>query len=112
MKPEYKVINVTEGSKLGPIHCTADCYPKCIFNWKYKKSEHFELVHLNPILTVTDIKRNKAGIYRCSVVHPYDITFMRKVDIEVNVQCKYQFIYKSLHYRVLTKINKMILHLT
>ncbi|XP_071173537.1 cell adhesion molecule CEACAM1-like isoform X2 [Mytilus edulis] len=86
VKPEYTVINVTEGSKLGPIHCTADCYPKCIFNWKYKKSEHFELVHLNPILTVTDIKRNKAGIYRCSVVHPYDITFMRKVDIEVNVQ--------------------------
>ncbi|CAG2190526.1 unnamed protein product [Mytilus edulis] len=28
VKPEYTVINVTEGTVLGPIHCTADCNPK------------------------------------------------------------------------------------
>ncbi|CAC5424010.1 unnamed protein product [Mytilus coruscus] len=29
LEPAYTVINVTEGSTLGPIHCNATCNPKC-----------------------------------------------------------------------------------
>ncbi|XP_063442623.1 uncharacterized protein LOC134722920 [Mytilus trossulus] len=86
VNPEYTVINVTEGTVLGPIHCTADCKPNCIFNWKFSTSRHFELLHTNPILTVADIEKNQSGTYRCSAVHPYDKTIMKMIDLEVNVQ--------------------------
>lgn len=109
MKPEYTDINVTEGNMLGPIHCTADCYPKCIFNWKFGTSRYFELVDSNQILTEADIDKNQSGIYRCSVVHPYDKTIMKMVDLVVNVQCKYQCICRNLHYRFPTKVNKTVL---
>ncbi|CAC5373118.1 unnamed protein product [Mytilus coruscus] len=86
LKPEYEAVNVTEGTILGPIHCNASCNPKCIFNWKVSRTRHFALVHSNQYLTVVDIKKNQAGIYRCSVVHPYDITMTRRIDLVVNVQ--------------------------
>ncbi|XP_052059599.1 uncharacterized protein LOC127700216 [Mytilus californianus] len=86
LKPEYTAINVTEGTILGPIHCTADCNPKCIFNWIFSTSRHFELVHSYQILTVADIKKNQTGTYCCSIVHPYDIKIMRRIDLVVNVQ--------------------------
>ncbi|XP_052059593.1 uncharacterized protein LOC127700214 isoform X1 [Mytilus californianus] len=86
LKPKYEAVNVTEGTILGPIHCNADCNPKCIFNWKVSRIRHFALVHSNQYLTVVDIKKNQAGIYRCSVVHPYDITMTRRIDLVVNVQ--------------------------
>ncbi|CAG2234987.1 unnamed protein product [Mytilus edulis] len=72
VKPEYTVINVTEGTVLGPIHCTADCNPKCIFNWKFRRTKNLALVNSYQNLTVVDIQKNQAGIYRCSVIHPYD----------------------------------------
>ncbi|VDI29986.1 Hypothetical predicted protein [Mytilus galloprovincialis] len=86
VKPDYTVINVTEGTVLGPIHCTADCNPKCIFNWKFRRTKNLALVNSYQNLTVVDIQKNQAGIYRCSVIHPYDKKIRSKTDIVVNVQ--------------------------
>lgn len=109
VKPDYTVINVTEGTVLGPIHCTADCNPKCIFNWKFRRTKNLALVNSYQNLTVVDIQKNQAGIYRCSVIHPYDKKIRSKTDIVVNVQCKYQFICENQHYRELTIVSKNLL---
>ncbi|CAC5421305.1 unnamed protein product [Mytilus coruscus] len=86
LKPAYTAINVTEGTSLFPILCTALCNPECIFRWEIKRTERNEVVISNKFLVVEDIKQNQSGIYRCYVVHSYDKTRMSSRDIAVNVQ--------------------------
>ncbi|CAC5374228.1 unnamed protein product [Mytilus coruscus] len=86
LKPAYTAINVTEGTTLGPILCTAACYPECIFRWELNRTKSNEVVFSNKFLAVADIKKNQSGIYRCHVVHSYDKTHMSGRDIAVNVQ--------------------------
>ncbi|XP_052062856.1 nephrin-like [Mytilus californianus] len=85
LKPGHTTINVTEGTTLGPIRCTATCNPKCLFRWKLNQSRTFEDVLSGETLNVENIKKNKAGIYRCLVVYPYNTTLRRRTDISVNV---------------------------
>ncbi|CAC5401518.1 unnamed protein product [Mytilus coruscus] len=96
LKPEYTAINVTEGTILGPIHCTADCNPVCIFNWKFSRTRHFGLVNSYQTLTIADIKKNQTGIYRCCVVHPYNTQIMNCINLVVNVQYSPKIIELSL----------------
>ncbi|CAC5400026.1 unnamed protein product [Mytilus coruscus] len=86
LKPVHTVINVTEGTTLGPIHCTAICNPKCLFKWRLNKARTFEDFLSNETLVVANITKNQAGIYRCRVVHHSNTTLLRKTDISVNVQ--------------------------
>ncbi|CAC5424009.1 unnamed protein product [Mytilus coruscus] len=87
LTPEYTAKNVTEGTSLGPIICTASCNPECKFQWKLKTTGKFEDLHTNKNnLTVIDITRNQSGIYRCLVVHQYNEAIFSREDISVNVQ--------------------------
>lgn len=96
LKPAFTAINITEGTTLGPLLCTALCYPECIFRWEIiYRTDRNEVFISNKFLAVADIKQNQSGIYRCHVVHPYNKTRMRGRDIAVNVLCKYQFTYEN-----------------
>lgn len=96
LKPAFTAINITEGTTLGPLLCTALCYPECIFRWEIiYRTDRNEVFISNKFLAVADIKQNQSGIYRCHVVHPYNKTRMRGRDIVVNVLCKYQFTYEN-----------------
>ncbi|VDH92933.1 Hypothetical predicted protein [Mytilus galloprovincialis] len=87
LTPEYTAINVTEGTSLGPIICTASCNPECKFKWKLNTTGKFEDFHTDKNhLTVIDIKRNQSGTYRCRVVNQYNKTVFSREDISVNVQ--------------------------
>lgn len=89
LEPGYTTINVTEGTILGPINCTANCNPECTYNWKHKaEEERFELILSIQTLTIPDIKKSQTGIYRCRIDHPFAKAYYR-TDISVNVQCKY-----------------------
>ncbi|CAC5392017.1 unnamed protein product [Mytilus coruscus] len=86
LTPEHTAINVTEGTTLGPIRCTATCNPKCLFKWKLYKTGTFENVLPGETLVVANITKNQTGIYRCRAVHPNDKSLHRRTDISVNVQ--------------------------
>ncbi|CAG2200304.1 unnamed protein product [Mytilus edulis] len=91
-EPAIGNINVTEGTALGPIHCIANCYPECKYNWKRKMRDHFkpvtnEFIYNNSrSVYVVAIKRNQAGTYRCLVDHPEANGRTKIKDISVNVQ--------------------------
>ncbi|XP_076105775.1 protein turtle homolog B-like [Mytilus galloprovincialis] len=86
LEPGYTTINVTEGTILGPINCTANCNPECTYNWKHKaEEERFELILSIQTLTIPDIKKSQTGIYRCRIDHPFAKAYYR-TDISVNVQ--------------------------
>lgn len=94
MEPAGTVVNVREGTTLGPIHCTATCYPACTYRWKYNVTGRFELVPIKLVsnqgktLTVSQIKRNQTGTFRCHV--DYNVSHIKKTaDVSINVQCMY-----------------------
>ncbi|CAC5374222.1 unnamed protein product [Mytilus coruscus] len=86
LTPGYEDINVTEGSTLGPIHCTAICNPKCIFKWKKIKTDRITIISNETQLTVPAIKKDQAGTYRCRVVNSYNKIMGNSTDLSVNVQ--------------------------
>ncbi|CAC5374230.1 unnamed protein product [Mytilus coruscus] len=86
LKPAFTAINVTEGTTLGPILCSAACNPECILKWELNTTDGNNVVISNKFLAVADIKPNQSGIYRCRVVHNYDKTRRSKREIVVNVQ--------------------------
>lgn len=90
LQPGHTAYNVTEGTTLGPINCTATCYPKCSFEWKTNRTRSFENFLSSETLVVVNIRKNQAGIYRCLVVHSSYRKSLRRTDISVNVHCKYK----------------------
>ncbi|XP_076105772.1 nephrin-like [Mytilus galloprovincialis] len=85
-EPGYTHFNVTEGTLLGPINCTATCNPECTYVWKHeeKVGRFNRYLSMQP-LTIPDIKRNQTGNFRCRIDYPYANTYER-TDITVNVQ--------------------------
>ncbi|CAC5374234.1 unnamed protein product [Mytilus coruscus] len=86
LDPANTEINVTEGSNLGPINCTAICNPECIYEWKYKGKQRFGLIYYKQDLNFLNMRRNQSGVYRCRVSHSANSTKCRKRDIAVTVQ--------------------------
>ncbi|VDI28788.1 Hypothetical predicted protein, partial [Mytilus galloprovincialis] len=85
-EPGYTHFNVTEGTLLGPINCTATCNPECTYIWKHeeKVGRFNRYLSMQP-LTIPYIKRNQTGNFRCRIDYPYANTYER-TDITVNVQ--------------------------
>ncbi|XP_063440687.1 uncharacterized protein LOC134721537 isoform X2 [Mytilus trossulus] len=91
LEPEGTLVNVREGTTLGPINCVATCYPECSYHWKYNVTGRFELVPIQLVsnqgktLTVSQIKRNQTGTFRCHV--DYNVSRIKKTtDVSINVQ--------------------------
>lgn len=52
-------VTVKEGDIVGPIFCSADCYPPCNITWKYKDSDKFrDASSQNGILLLQSVHRN------------------------------------------------------
>lgn len=96
LAPVITVINVTKGTDLGPINCTANCNPECKYQWKHNRTGQFERVQQNfmsnnnRILTIAKVNRSHTGVFRCRVDHKSaKQTKKLTTDLTVNVQCKY-----------------------
>ncbi|XP_052062349.1 uncharacterized protein LOC127702263 isoform X3 [Mytilus californianus] len=91
MEPAIAIINLTEGTALGPIHCNATCNPGCKYTWKENWAGRFKpvpnefILNNNRSVHVLAIKRNQNGTYRCRVDHSTGDVKKTK-DILVNVQ--------------------------
>lgn len=94
VEPAVTIINVTEGTALGPIYCIATCNPRCIYNWEQKWTGGFNpfpnqyISNQGRGVYVPAIHRSQTGTYRCRVDHSTGSVHNTK-DISVNVQCKY-----------------------
>ncbi|KAJ8316028.1 hypothetical protein KUTeg_006042 [Tegillarca granosa] len=68
--PDTKDNVLKVGEKFGPINCSAECNPYCIFSWKFRKpgdTGRREEITRSNILTIDKITRKNAGEYRCAV---------------------------------------------
>jgi hypothetical protein len=71
--PPAKSVNVTEGSKLGPIVCSAECHPNCNYVWKHGRRTLGRFSDIDS-LEIYNITREQSGTYRCRVNHPDEKT--------------------------------------
>ncbi|CAC5424008.1 unnamed protein product [Mytilus coruscus] len=55
LEPASTDINVTEGTTLGPIHCTATCNPECKYQWEYNVTGRFEFIQSNSYQTMAGL---------------------------------------------------------
>ncbi|XP_071174124.1 nephrin-like isoform X2 [Mytilus edulis] len=91
VEPAVTIINVTEGTALGPIYCIATCNPRCIYSWKQKWTGGFNpfpnkyISNQGRGVNVPAIHRSQTGTYRCRVDHSTGSVHKTK-DISVNVQ--------------------------
>ncbi|XP_076109603.1 cell adhesion molecule CEACAM5-like [Mytilus galloprovincialis] len=91
LEPASSYINVKEGDTLGPIHCTATCNPQCTYQWEYNVTGRFKLVPFELVstqgrtLTVPQIQRSQAGIYRCHVDN-YFTQIKMTAEVSITVQ--------------------------
>lgn len=77
---------VKEGNEVGPIVCSADCYPPCNVTWKYKESNRLrDALSKNGILLLQSVNRNVTQIICLS---KWKTESMEK-DITLDVQCLY-----------------------
>ena len=90
LSPWAKSVNITEGSKLGPIVCSAECHPNCSYVWKHRRRtyDRFSDIRSLQSLEIYNITRTQSGIYRCRVNHPNDTSRCNKTDVMVTVHCK------------------------
>lgn len=89
IEPYKKKVNITEGDRLGPFTCTADCNPQCVIKWNNKTDEGLGTQSHKSILSIKNIKRINSGTYYCNAVHTKDITRYKEKDMVVNVHCEY-----------------------
>ena len=85
LSPSAKSVNITEGSKLGPIVCSVNCHPNCSYAWKQKTGNRLSGISS---LEIYNITRQQSGTYRCRVNHPNDTSRYKKTNVMVTVHCK------------------------
>ena len=89
LSPSAKSVNITEGSKLGPIVCSAECHPNCSYVWKHRKTGgSFSDINSSQSLEISSITKEQSGKYRCRVNHPNNTSRLNRTDVMVAVHCK------------------------
>ena len=89
LSPSAESVNITEGSNLGPIVCSAECRPNCNYYWKYRKRRvRFSDIDSPQSLEIYDITREQSGKYICHVNHPNETSRVNRTDVMVTVHCK------------------------
>jgi hypothetical protein len=86
--PPAKSVNVTEGSKLGPIVCSAECHPNCNYVWKHRRRTWGRFSDIDSSLEIYNITREQSGTYRCCVNHPDETSRINRTNVMVTVHCK------------------------
>ena len=89
LSPSAESVNITEGSNLGPIVCSAECRPNCDYVWKHRKiGGRFSDIDSSQSLEIYSVTKQQSGIYRCRVNHPNDTSRCNRTDVIVTVHCK------------------------
>jgi hypothetical protein len=82
-------VNVTQGRQLGPITCSAVCYPECDYIWKRSKNGVYSTVIVGQSFTVTSASMNDSGSYICYVTHKNDSSRIDTIIMTIYVNGKF-----------------------
>jgi hypothetical protein len=89
LSPSAESVNITEGSNLGPIVCSAECRPNCNYFWNKRKTRgRFSNIDSPQSLEIHNITTEQSGKYTCRVDHPNDTSRVNRTDVMVTVHCK------------------------
>lgn len=75
--------NVTEGSNVININCTADCRPTCNYMWSGPNVPS----GTTNVLILENIQQNHTGVFNCTATNK--IGRMISSNVNLNVKCKY-----------------------
>ena len=82
-------VNVTQGRQLGPITCSAVCYPECDYIWKRFKNGVYSTVIVGQSFTVPSTSMNDSGSYICYVTHKNDSSRIDTIIMTIYVNGKF-----------------------
>jgi len=89
LSPSAKSVTITEGSKLGPIVCSAECHPNCNYVWQHRRTGDSVFAKgSSQSLEIYNITREQSGKYRCRVNHPNDTSKFNRTYFMVTVHGK------------------------
>lgn len=83
LDPNISQLTLSEGYKLGPITCFADCIPNCTFTWTKNSST----IIYGPTLERVVQTKDDGGTYTC-IASRAGVAFDTR-DIVINVRCKF-----------------------
>ena len=78
-------LNVTMGKTIGPIVCSATCYPTCHYKWQHMVNGGYIDFNNSATIVLTSVKMSDSGYYRCVVVHQNDTAKTGTVMLALNV---------------------------
>ena len=68
LSPSAKSVIITEGNKLGPIICSAECHPNCNFVWIHRRTEgSFSDISSSQSLEIYNITREQSAKWKISL---------------------------------------------
>ena len=82
-------VTVTQGRQLGPINCSAVCYPKCEYIWKHYKNGAYSNVTVGQSFTIHSASMDNNGFYICYVTHQNDSSRIVKIAMTICVKGKF-----------------------
>ena len=82
-------MSVTQGRQLGPITCSAVCYPECDYIWKRFKNGAYSIMMVGQDFTIHSASMDNSGFYRCYVTHKHDSSKIRTIAMTIYVKGKF-----------------------
>ena len=82
-------VSVTQGRQLGPITCSAVCYPECDYIWKGFKNGVYSTVMVGQNFTIPSANMNDIGSYKCYVTHKNDSSRIGTITMTICVNGKF-----------------------
>jgi len=82
-------VSVTQGRQLGPITCSAVCYPECDYIWKGFKNGVYSTVMVGQNFIIHSANINDSGSYVCHVTHKNDSSRIGTITMTIYVNGKF-----------------------
>ena len=82
-------VSVTQGRQLGPITCSAVCYPECDYIWKHYKNGAYSNVTVGQSFTIHSASMDNIGFYICYVTHKNDSSRISTIAMTIYVKGKF-----------------------
>jgi hypothetical protein len=82
-------VSVTQGRQLGPITCSAVCYPECDYIWKHYNNGAYSMVIASQNFTILSASMDDNGFYICYVTHKNDSSRIGTIAMTICVKGKF-----------------------
>jgi len=82
-------VSVTQGRQLGPITCSAVCYPECDYIWRHYNNGAYSMGTVGQNFTIHSASMDDNGFYICYVTHKNDSSRIDTIAMTICVKGKF-----------------------